>query len=74
MGLGTNEMESSGSPVSKLRRIRMLIRKPHCRKALKSLALRYLPIHWKLFFLGAKMGCAWGVYLLLLVIQKIRGR
>lgn len=74
VGLGTNEMESEGSAGSKIGRIRDLLRKPHYRTALKKLDLAPLPIHWKIFFLGAKAGCAWSVYLLLLVIQKIRGR
>lgn len=74
VGLGTNEMESEGSAGSKIGRIRDLLSKPHYRTALKKLDLAPLPIHWKIFFLGAKAGCAWSVYLLLLVIQKIRGR
>lgn len=74
VGLGTNEMESSGSTASKIRRIRDLIRKPHCRDALKNLDLHYLPVHWKVFFFCARADCVWGVYLLLLAIQKIRGR
>ena len=74
VGLGTNEMESSGNAASKIRRLRALLRKPHYRTALKNLDLTPLPIYWKAFFLGAKAGSAMGVYLLLLVIQKIRGR
>ena len=74
VGLGTNEMESEGSAGSKIGRIRELLSKPHYRTALKKLDLAPLPIHWKIFFLGAMVGCAWSVYLLLLVIQKIRGR
>lgn len=74
VGLGTNEMESENSAGSKICRIRELLRKPLYRAALKKLDLTPLPIHWKVFFLGAKAGSAWSVYLLLLIIQKIRGR
>lgn len=74
VGLGTNEMESSGSAGSKIRRIRQLLCKPHYRAAVKKLDLAPLPVYWKVFFLGAKAGSALGVYLLLVVIQKIRGR
>ena len=74
VGLGINEIESSSASGIKIRRIRQLLRKPHYRAALKELDIRYMPIHWKVFFLCAKLHCAPGVYLLLLAIQKIRGK
>lgn len=74
VGLGINEMESRAAAGSKIRRIRELMSRPHYRTALKELNLSPLPVHWKAFFLSAKLHCASGVYLLLLAIQKIRGK
>lgn len=39
--------------------------------AYRKLSLRYFPLHWKLFFACAKYNFSTGLYLLLLVIQKI---
>ena len=41
---------------------------------LNTFQIKYLPIHWKLFFLFAKFHFSFGIYILLLVIQKIRRR
>lgn len=74
IGLGINEMESRDSSGNKIKKIRNLLTKPHYRKALKELELTCLPIHWKVFFMFVKMHWAMGVYGLLMVIQKIRGK
>lgn len=74
VGLGINEMENPCGAGSKIRRLRELLQRPHYRTALKELDISRLPIHWKVFFLSAKLHWASGLYLLLLVIQKIRGK
>lgn len=74
ISLGINEMESDGSWVAKVRRIRQLLADDKRRKAVKTLELKGLPIHWKAFFAVARMNWAAGVYCMLLAIQKIRGR
>lgn len=74
IALGINETERHDGIHKTLSRIRQLINKPRYREAIRGFDFHYLPIHWKLFFLFAKFRFAAGVYLLLLVIQKIRGR
>lgn len=74
IALGINIMSASMSPLWKYREIKAIIQQPCYRKAFQQLKLEDMPIHWKLFFLFAKFRFAAGVYLLLLVIQKIRGR
>lgn len=74
IGLGVNVMAARWKPAEKRRELRKIIHIPACEAALRVLDTRQMPLHWKVFFLFARMGSAWGLYLLLLVIQKIRGR
>lgn len=74
IALGINETEKHDGVLQTLARIKELISKPGYRAAIREFDSHYLPIHWKLFFLCAKLRFSAGVYLLLLVIQKIRGR
>lgn len=72
--LGINIMAADKSAAEKRRDLRDIIRRPEYQEAFRKLDISPMPIHWKGFFLCAKLGCAWGLYGLLLVIQKIRGR
>lgn len=72
--LGINEMENPAGAAGAIRGLRALIRDPGYRSALRSLELRCLPLHWKVYFSCARMGWGRGLYLLLCVIQRIRGR
>ncbi len=72
--LGINEAENKAGPAAVIRGLRTIIRDPEYRAALGKLDFSRLPIHWRLYFTCARLNCAEGVYLLLLVIQKIRGR
>jgi glycosyltransferase EpsH len=74
LGLGVNIMAANWKPTEKRRELRRIIRLPSYREALTALDLSPMPIHWKAYFACARLGCAWGLYGLLLVIQKIRGR
>lgn len=74
LGLGVNIMAAQWKPGEKRRELRRIIRLPEYAEALAALDIAPMPIHWKAYFLCAKLGCAWGLYGLLLVIQKIRGR
>ena len=58
----------------KVKNIRRIIRQERYRKAYKNLPLNYFPIHWKLFYGCARHGFAFGVYMLLTVIQRIISR
>lgn len=72
--LGINEAENRAGPRSVVRGLRGILQTEPYRSAIRSLDLSPMPIHWKGYFLCAKLGWAWGLYGLLLVIQRIRGR
>lgn len=72
--LGINEAENHDGTTAVIQGLQRLIRDPEYRTALKTLDFSCLPIHWRIFFTCAKLNCAVGLYALLLVIQKIRGR
>ena len=74
IALGINETEKHDSFFNTLKSIGNLTNDLRYRENIKKLDLHYLPIHWKLFFIFAKYRLNFGVYLLLLIIQKIRGR
>lgn len=74
ISLGINEAENPAGAAAVVRGLRGILQDEEYRSAIHRLDLSHVPIHWKGFFLCAKLGCAWGLYALLLVIQKIRGR
>ena len=74
IALGLNETEKHDDSRNIICRIDRIIQAERYKKAIAHFDAHYLPIYWRLFFSCAKHGCAVGVYLLLLVIQKIRGK
>ena len=74
LGLGLNITVSTQSMGKKVKDIRRIIRQERYRRAYKNLPLNYFPIHWKLFYGCARHGFAFGVYVLLTVIQRIISR
>ena len=74
LGLGLNITVSTQPMGKKVKDIHRIIRQERYRKAYKNLPLNYFPIHWKLFYGCARHGFAFGVYVLLTVIQRIISR
>lgn len=74
IGLGVNVMAADWPSAQKRRTLREIMFLPAYRQAIRKLDIGPMPIHWKAFFLCARLGSVWGVYLLLCIIQKIRGR
>ncbi len=72
--LGINEIEKDGNIRDKIQGLKNIIHTNQYQEALEQLKMEYLPFHWKLFFYMARMNYIIGVYALLIVIQKIRGR
>lgn len=72
--LGINIMAENKPAAEKCRDLRRIIRRPVYQEAFRKLDLSPMPIHWKAYFTCARLGWAWGLYGLLLIIQKIRGR
>ena len=74
IALGINATEKHDGAIHTIRQIKQLIQAERYQNAIAQFDAHYLPVHWKLFFGCAKHGCAFGVYLLLLAIQIIRGK
>lgn len=72
--LGINEAENQAGAFAVVRGLKGILRDEEYRSALRKLDLSPMPIHWKAYFTCARLGWAWGLYGLLLIIQKIRGR
>lgn len=72
--LGINEVERKGGAAAIIHGIRAILRDPDYRAAIAKFDVSSLRIHWKVFFTYARMNWAVGVYLLLIIIQKLRGR
>lgn len=71
VGLGLNIMNAPTSAVKKIAMLREVISSQRYRQAIYTLKIRYLPIHWKMFYICAKWKMVLGVYGLLVIIKKI---
>ena len=71
IGIGIAINNSALTPSEKKKELRRVIKNERYVKAFKTMPTRYFPLHWKAFFIMAKMGCVSGLYLLLCVIKKI---
>lgn len=74
VGLGLNIMNAPVSELTKISMVKGVISTPRYREAVKTLELRYFPIHWKVFYLCAKWRNAVGVYLMLRITNSILRR
>lgn len=71
IGLGLNELFAENSFRETQKKIQLILQQPIYRKAINQLTMKYLPLHWHLFFFFAKHRFTIGITLLLKVIQKI---
>ena len=74
IGLGLNELDNPNGNIAKIKKIKEIISSDKYRNAYKTLTLKYFPIHWKVFFMFAKMNFATGVYALLKAIKLLISR
>ena len=74
IGLGLNELCNDGGNTSRIRNIRKILSSDMYKKAYKHLQLRYFPLYWKVFFLFCKIKFSSGVYILLIIIQRMIGK
>ena len=72
--LGINIVSSTAVVKSKITEIKQTITDKAYSDAIATLSMRYFPIHWRVFFYFARSKNAWGIYLMLMGIQKIRGK
>jgi glycosyltransferase EpsH len=71
IGLGLNISFSEKSFASKCNEVENIISSAEYINAIKTLPLKYFPIHWKLFFFAVKQRYAWVATLMLVAIKKI---
>ena len=72
--LGINEMTKKCSIIDKIKGIKQIVCKNEYIRAVKSLKIQYMPIHWKIFFRAGQRKNLFVIFMLLFLIQKIRGR
>ncbi len=72
VGYGLNECRSTRNRAGKIAALKEIISTERYRRAISSLPLVHLPIHWKIFFGAAKRGNAALVLVLLRIIEKLR--
>ena len=72
IGQGLNIIEGNFSAREKIKKIKEILTFPLYRQAIKQFKLRYLKIHCCLFFLCAKIRFSLGVYILLVLIKKLK--
>lgn len=74
LGLGLNICESNNSFIWKIREIKRIINMGMYREAYSRLYLSNLSYKWKVFYGFAKYNCAFGIYMMLIIIRRIIGR
>jgi glycosyltransferase EpsH len=70
IGLGLTELLNTDK-IARVKNIKKFISTDRYKQAYKSLDIKYLPIHWKLFFSLCKCRCAVGIYFLIKVMYEI---
>lgn len=74
IGLGINCIISDKKATRKIKELRRLLASPRYVKAVKQLSVGHMAVHWKVFFICAKLRLSLAVYLLLIVMNKLRGK
>ena len=72
--LGINAVSNPGGLMKQLAEIKEIVTDEKYVESIKMLNKSYFPIHWKVFFGLAEHKSTIGLYLLLMGIQKIRGK
>lgn len=71
---GINEMTNDCSVGMKMIKIKEIISQKRYIDSINSLKIQYMPIHWKVFFSAAKWKNTYIILIMLIAIQKIRGK
>jgi glycosyltransferase EpsH len=58
--------------IEKLKQLGIILNNQKIKDALNTLEMRFLPLHWKIFFLLCKLRFVSGVYLLALIMRKLK--
>jgi glycosyltransferase involved in cell wall biosynthesis len=74
IALGLNVEFSNKTIIKKIKEVKAIISNKRYREAVRKLEIRYMPIHWKVFFFSAKINFSSAVYMLLIVMNTMRRR
>ena len=74
LGISLNCVQDSAGLLEKYRRIRKILANPLRKDALKHLTLKYMPLHWKLYYFSAKHNLGFMLCTLSAVIMKLKGK
>ena len=72
--LGINEISQKCSMKNKIVSIKEIICSRGYKAAIKTLDIKFMPFHWKIFFAAAKVQNAFFIFVLLNIMQRIRGK
>lgn len=74
IGLGFNALSSDKNFREKRKEIQGFLSDPIVKGTVKKLDVKYLPMHWKIFFFCSKKQMVLPVYFLILIMNKLRSR
>lgn len=74
IGLGFNALGCQEGFGKRYKIIQEFLSDTLIHKAVKQLDVRYLPVHWKVFFVCVKMRASLAVYFMLFVMNKLRSK
>lgn len=73
IGMGLNTVCSNKSKIEQYKELKLILKDQKIGLSLKKLELKYFPFHWKMFFYFAKKNSVFLVYLILILMNKMRG-
>lgn len=73
IGLGLNTMYSNQSNIEKYNELKCIVNDLRMDVAVKKLDLKYFPIHWKMFFYFLKKKLIILIYLMLILMNRVKG-
>lgn len=71
IGLGLRVVTSKGTFLQKVKRLKQIISVPSYKEAFRSMEMKYLPLHWKVFFGCARYRLTYALFFLLQVMRRI---
>ena len=74
LGIGMNCLQGNATFLEKHRRIKKALSHTNRNHALKQLPLKYMPIYWKAFFFSARHKLVLPLHLMLISIQRLKGK
>ena len=74
IGIGFNCIYGNASFAEKYKRIKHALSHNRRSEALKKLSLKYMPIHWKVFFLCVKCKLAFVFYVMMIILRRLKGK